>query len=77
MKDGFATAVVSSGKDDLFFGPGHNGEIATIDGRDYLPFHCHVRGKSPKARPLFVQELFWDADGWPYVRDGRVQKEAQ
>ena len=77
MKDGFATAVVSSGKDDLFFGPGHNGEIATIDGRDYLPFHCHVRGKSPKARPLFVQELFWDADGWPYVKDGRVQKEAQ
>ncbi|MBQ3314527.1 MAG: family 43 glycosylhydrolase [Kiritimatiellae bacterium] len=77
MKDGFATAVVSSGKDDLFFGPGHNGEIATIDGRDYLPFHCHVRGKSPKSRPLFVQELFWDADGWPYVRDGRVQKETQ
>ena len=68
MKDGFATTVLESGKDDEFFGPGHNGEIVTINGRDYLPYHCHVRGDTPAARPLFIRELFWDADGWPYMK---------
>ena len=67
MTKGFATTVVSSSKGDLFFGPGHNGEIVTIDGHDYLPYHCHIQNETPSQRPLFVQELFWDDDGWPYV----------
>ncbi|MBO7683729.1 MAG: family 43 glycosylhydrolase [Kiritimatiellae bacterium] len=65
MTDGFATTVLESRKGDRFFGPGHNGEIATIGGRDYMPHHCHVAGDKPSARPLFVSELAWDADGWP------------
>lgn len=65
MTDGFATTVIESKKDDESFGPGHNGEIVTIDGRDYIPFHCHVAGKTPDARPFFVTELTWDKDGWP------------
>ena len=74
MKDGFATTVVSSTKGDRFFGPGHNGEIVTIDGHDYLPYHCHIRNKTPRQRPLFIQELFWDDDGWPYVgNNGKPQ----
>ena len=67
MTDGFATPVVESKNGDRFFGPGHNGEIVTIDGRDYIPFHCHVVGERPKDRPLFVSELKWSGDGWPYV----------
>ena len=65
MAEGFATTVLSSKKGDKFFGPGHNGEIASIGGRDLLPHHCHVQGDNPKARPLFVTELTWDSDGWP------------
>ena len=65
MTDGYATPVIESKKGDMFFGPGHNGEIVTIDGHDYIPFHCHVAGKNPKARPFFVTELTWDTDGWP------------
>ena len=38
-----------------------------VDGRDYIPFHCHVVGERPKDRPLFVSELKWSGDGWPYV----------
>ena len=72
MKDGFATTVISSDKGDRFFGPGHNGEIVTIRGHDYLPYHCHVQNATPNQRPLFVQELFWDEDGWPYA--GNVGK---
>ncbi|MBQ3290275.1 MAG: family 43 glycosylhydrolase [Kiritimatiellae bacterium] len=67
MRDGFATVVLSSGVNDRLFGPGHNAEIVTIDGRDYLPHHCHVKGETPRSRPLFIRELFWDPDGWPIV----------
>ena len=70
MKDGFATTVLSSAKGDHFFGPGHNGEIATIDEHDYLPFHCHIQNATPSQRPLFIQELFWDDEGWPYMSNG-------
>jgi arabinan endo-1,5-alpha-L-arabinosidase len=65
MTDGFATPVIESKKDDMFFGPGHNGEIVTIDGHDFISFHCHVAGMDPRARPFFVTELTWDKDGWP------------
>ena len=70
MKDGFATTVIFSDKDDRFFGPGHNGEILTIDGHDYIPYHCHIQGNTPRSRPLFIQELFWDDEEWPYVANG-------
>ncbi len=78
MKDGFATTVVSSKEGDLFFGPGHNGEIVTIDGHDYLPYHCHIQNNTPRQRPLFIQELFWDDDGWPYVgNNGKPQRDCR
>ena len=78
MKDGFATTVVSSDKGDRFFGPGHNGEIVTIDGHDYLPYHCHIQNKTPNQRPLFIQELFWDDEGWPYVgNNGKPQPDCR
>ena len=78
MKDGFATTVISSDKCDRFFGPGHNGEIVTIDGHDYLPYHCHVQNDTPNQRPLFIQELFWDDEGWPYVgNNGKPQRDCQ
>ncbi len=67
MTDGFATPVAESKKGARFFGPGHNGEIATIDGRDWIPFHCHVAGERPTDRPLFVAELTWDEAGWPHM----------
>ncbi|MBQ3807592.1 MAG: family 43 glycosylhydrolase [Kiritimatiellae bacterium] len=68
MRDGFATVVHSSDLNDRLFGPGHNAEIVTIDGRDYLPHHCHVKGETPRSRPFFIRELSWDSDGWPSVR---------
>ena len=68
MKDGFATPVISSKKDDRFFGPGHNGDVVTIGGCDYIPYHCHISGEKPSSRFLFVKELFWDKSGWPFVK---------
>ena len=75
MTEGLAEPILSSGKDDFFYGPGHNGEIVTsADGRDYIFFHSHVRGYKPNERPTLLQELLWDKDGWPYFKDGRPQK---
>lgn len=68
MTDGFATAVLESSRGDRFFGPGHNGEITTVGGKDYIPYHCHVDGENPKGRPLFVSEIVWDKDGWPSAK---------
>ena len=74
MADGYATVVLSSEKDDEFFGPGHNGEIfEVLSGRTYIFYHCHWRksgGSNFAARYLFLQEIFWDDEGWPYFGNG-------
>ena len=75
MTEGLAEPILSSGKDDFFYGPGHNGEIEkSTDGRDYIFFHSHVHGYKPNERPTLLQELLWDKDGWPYFKDNRPQK---
>ena len=75
MTEGLAEPILSSGKDDFFYGPGHNGEIVkSADGRDYIFFHSHVRGYKPNERPTLLQELLWDKDGWPYFKDNCPQK---
>lgn len=67
LKEGHATPILTMKKGDRFFGPGHNGEIFTdADGRDWIYYHCHVKGPNPEARPVFRQQIFWAADGWPH-----------
>ncbi len=67
MKEGFATAVHVSRKGDRLFGPGHNGDIFTIGGCDYIPYHCHLAGERPKERIMLIGKLLWDDEGWPHV----------
>lgn len=75
MRQGLAPALLSTDPAcaDSVFGPGHNGEIFTDKTRqDYIFYHCHYR-PSPDAsetRMLFLQRLFWDAEGWPYFETG-------
>jgi len=68
MRLGYATTILSSQEGDRFFGPGHCGEIITLpDGKDYITYHCHDRemdGGNP--RPMMLQQISWDKDGWPY-----------
>lgn len=78
MKEGFAETILSSKPGDRFYGPGHNGEIfAAASGRTYMVYHCHDRKAAPfnahkyNPRPLFVQEILWGEDGWPYFETGR------
>ncbi len=68
MTDGFATTVIESKKGDPVFGPGHNAEIKSINGRDYMLLHAHVAGENARARSLFLAEVDWDSEGWPTAR---------
>ena len=75
MTEGLAEPILSSGKGDFFYGPGHNGEIFTsADGRDYIFYHAHARNFKPEQRPTLLQELLWDDESWPRFKDGRPQK---
>ncbi len=74
MKEGYGTVILASEQGEAFFGPGHNAEIVTIGNHDFLPFHCHVEGPRAGARPLFIQEIFWDRDGWPYFSPSKPQR---
>lgn len=93
LADGYGTVILMSDKGDEFFGPGHNGEIFTLpSGRTYMFYHCHWTGlkktddddsnmkvgASYIPRPLFLQEVLWDEDGWPrFGNGGKPQKDCE
>lgn len=73
MTKGHATPVIQSDEGDFFYGPGHCGEIFHKNGNDYIFYHCHNRNASPNHRPMMLQEIKWDKEGWPYVAGGKPQ----
>ena len=72
MTDGYATVILSSPEGARFAGPGHNGEIFTDrKGNDFMLYHCHdLESGSKRARYMFLQQIFWDRQGWPYFKPG-------
>ena len=73
MRKGYGTKILSTRDDCMFFGPGHNGEIFTDSkGDTFMLYHCHVRPEAGKWGPryLFLQQIFWDKEGWPYFETG-------
>lgn len=66
MLDNAYTLVVQG--DRKFAGPGHGSEIITDDrGRTWYIYHSYVAG-STNGRQLMLDEIKWDADGWPYIQ---------
>lgn len=75
---GMATPIINS--TNRFFGPGHNGEIYTDKyNRDFIVYHCHdTQTDEGTTRPMFLQEIYWDKEGWPYFeKPGTVVAEAE
>jgi arabinan endo-1,5-alpha-L-arabinosidase len=64
MLQGGGTVVKTA--DDRDFGPGHNSVLVT-GGKEYLVYHVYD-GRYGGASRLRIQELTWDADGWPVAR---------
>ncbi len=61
---------------DTFAGPGHNAEIIEDDNSDtWFLYHAIDKAKPhlPKGatrRPLMLDKLEWDDDGWPMIAGG-------
>ena len=80
LLEGGATKILET-KCEEFEGPGHNGDIfVDKNGATFMTFHSHW-AKLPQPDPdtaqprcLNLQRIFWGEDGWPYFKDGAVQK---
>lgn len=69
--EGKALPILSSKPGDHFIGPGHNGDVfVTKGGRTYMFFHSHATDFPDSARPTLLQQVLWDAEDWPYFKNG-------
>jgi arabinan endo-1,5-alpha-L-arabinosidase len=77
----FAAAGASKflqGDGITWIGPGHNAEIIKDDrGRYFMLYHAVslanpwiISEGGATRRPLLMDELLWDEDGWPYIEGG-------
>lgn len=59
------------------WGPGHcAGIFETTDGKTWMLYHCHT-GNGTNDRELFIQEVLWDDEGWPYFEGGNIIESGQ
>lgn len=80
MVDGYGTAILTSSPYDLFYGPGHDGEIFTDkNGDTFIIYHTHYGNypaertkKSHNTRFTNLQRIYWDKDGWPYFKRDEI-----
>jgi len=63
MRFGGGSLVVGGNKN--WPGVGHSATY-TFDGKDYLVFHGYDASDQGRSK-LWIQEIHWDADGWPTV----------
>lgn len=68
--DGYAETIMSSNGN--LYGPGHNGSIfVDADGKTWMLYHSHWSNASESwHRPMCLDEVLWDEDGWPYFNGG-------
>lgn len=63
--------ILTKDVDEVFCGPGHNGEIVTDDkGRDWMPYHTYWKENEYKGRCMNLDQVLWTKDGWPYFEGG-------
>jgi len=59
-------SLIIEGDGKKWFGAGHNAAY-TFDGKDYIIYHGYDAADKGRSK-LRIDELMWDADGWPYVK---------
>lgn len=68
MMDSSYTQVI--GSNERFVGNGHCSQIVQdTDNNDWIFFHG-VDVNAPQGRVLLLNQIKWDAKGWPYVEGG-------
>ena len=54
-----------------FAGEGHNASIITDDaGQDWMCYHAYWQDNNYNGRCLCMDQIIWQADGWPSFRTG-------
>ena len=58
---------------DLFRCPGHGAPVSDASGRWFYLYHAYERAREAifVGRQLCLDEIEWDADGWPTINRGR------
>lgn len=64
--------LLSDDGNSRYSGPGHNGEIYT-DRKGHTYIYYARWDKVKKIRNLWLQRLYWDKEGWPYLTNGHPQ----
>lgn len=73
MDKGFATRILVPDNCDTYLGGGHTGEIFKDKAGRYYIFYQRQLADVIHYRPLFLQQIFWAEDGWPYFKNGFTQ----
>lgn len=69
MDNGFELVI---DKNERFVGNGHNAEIVKDKKKnDWILFHG-VDVQNPKGRVLLLDRIYWDKEGWPYVKNNNT-----
>ncbi|MCD7936668.1 MAG: family 43 glycosylhydrolase [Tannerellaceae bacterium] len=62
--------LIVAGNNERFVGNGHCSEIVQDKkGNDWIFYHG-IDTSNPNGRVLLLDQVKWDADGWPYVEGG-------
>ncbi|RXK61994.1 arabinan endo-1,5-alpha-L-arabinosidase [Lacibacter luteus] len=59
-------SLIIEGDGKKWFGAGHNAAY-TFEGKDYIIYHGYDAEDKGRSK-LRIDELLWDAEGWPYVK---------
>src|SRR5215217_772478 len=53
--------------------PGHGSIVTDSEGRDFLLYHAYRKSESAFfiGREALLDRVFWGADGWPKINEGR------
>lgn len=65
-------------KNNKVYGPGHNSEIIKDDnGKYWMLYHGYQASNIDAGRVLFLDQVKWDSNGWPYIEGGQPSATAE
>ena len=59
-------------------GPGHNANFVMDDAGQYWMFYHGFDATAPEeGRKVYLDQIFWDDNGWPYTATGHPSQSAK
>lgn len=65
-------------RSDNVIGPGHNANFVMDDaGQYWMLYHGFDATAPEEGRKVYLDQIFWDEDGWPYTATGHPSQSAK